>query len=80
MKHITVQYYARLREAFGHNECRIASAADNIGALYRALCAEHGVTQEESAIRPILNDAFADWDDAFSDGDAVGFLPPASGG
>ena len=79
---VTVQLFARLREIAGTSEwpCEVAAGA-SVADVWRAVSAAHpGLSEFGAAVSAALNEDFAPMSAAVSDGDAVAFLPPVSGG
>jgi sulfur-carrier protein len=84
MKHITVKYFASIREAVGQGSEPLATAAATLGALRAELVARGGAYAEVlatgKAVRLALNQTMADETAALSDGAEVAFFPPVTGG
>ncbi|HEX9785242.1 MAG TPA: molybdopterin converting factor subunit 1 [Opitutaceae bacterium] len=80
MKRITVQYFAILREQAGRSEQALQTEACTPGELYAELAGKHGFTLAPAQLKVAVNDDFARWDLALSDGDRVVFIPPVAGG
>jgi sulfur-carrier protein len=84
MKHITVKYFASIREAVGQGTEPIATAAATLGALRAELVARGGAYAEVlatgKAVRLALNQTMADDTAALPDGAEVAFFPPVTGG
>ena len=84
MKHITVKYFASIREAVGQGTETIATAAATLGALRAELVARGGAYAEVlaagKAVRLALNQTMADDTAALPDGAEVAFFPPVTGG
>ena len=84
MKHITVKYFASIREAVGQGTETIATAAATLGALRAELVARGGAYAEVlatgKAVRLALNQTMADETAALPDGAEVAFFPPVTGG
>jgi len=81
-KLITVELYGRLKDQLGFVENRYRTAASTPAQLWQELIQNrsHHEPLAPEIIRPVINDAFAAWDDALAEGDRVAFLPPSSGG
>jgi molybdopterin-guanine dinucleotide biosynthesis protein A/molybdopterin converting factor small subunit len=79
-RHITVQYYALLREQAGRREEALLTAARTPGELYAELSGRHPFTLAPEALRVAINSEFRDWSTPLADGDAVVFIPPVAGG
>jgi sulfur-carrier protein len=84
MKHITVKYFASIREAVGQGSEPLTTAAATLGALRAELVARGGAYAEVlatgKAVRLALNQTMADETAALSDGAEVAFFPPVTGG
>ena len=80
MKTVTVQYFAAYREAVGHGEEVVQTAASTADALFSELQARHAALERFEAMRVAINDEMADWPDAIADGDTVLVFPPVAGG
>ena len=80
MKHVTVQYFAILREQRGRAEEKLVTGAPTATALYEELRAQHHFTLPADRIRAALNDEFVAAATPLSDGDHVVFIPPVAGG
>ena len=80
MKHITVQYFAILREQRGLTEEKLATGAPTAAALYEELRAQHHFTLPADRIRAALNNEFVAAAAPLADGDHVVFIPPVAGG
>jgi molybdopterin-guanine dinucleotide biosynthesis protein A len=79
-KHITVQYYALLREQAGRREESLQSAARTPRELYGELAARYPFTLAPEVLRVAINGEFSDWATPLAEGDAVVFIPPVAGG
>lgn len=79
-KHITVQYYALLREQAGRREEPLTSSATTARELYAELAARYPFSLTPEVLRVAINAEFADWSTPLKDGDAVVFIPPVAGG
>ena len=80
MKHVTVQYFAILREQRGRTQEKLATSAPTAAALYDELRARHQFTLPADRIRAAVNDEFVAFAAPLSDGDRVVFIPPVAGG
>lgn len=80
MTHITVLYFAQLRDRRGQEQERLATPATTLRQLYEELATRHALPQPPRGIMVAVNDELARWESAFHDGDTVAFLPPVSGG
>lgn len=78
--HLTVQYFALLREQAGRTEEHVQTLAPTAAALYAELSQRHGFTLPQNVLKVAVNDEFAAWDHALRPGDRVVFIPPVAGG
>jgi len=79
-KHVSIQYFAALREQVGLHEERVQTRATTPAELYAELRERHHFSLPVESLRVAVNDEFADWAQALADGDVVVFLPPVAGG
>jgi molybdopterin-guanine dinucleotide biosynthesis protein A len=79
-KHLTVHYYALLREQAGRREEAVESSAANARELYAELAARYPFTLPAELLRVAINAEFAEWSAPLREGDEVVFLPPVAGG
>jgi molybdopterin-guanine dinucleotide biosynthesis protein A len=79
-KHITVQYYALLREQAGRREEQIVTRAATAAELYAELARRYPFTLTSELLRVAINTEFREWPAPLADGDAVVFIPPVAGG
>jgi molybdopterin converting factor subunit 1 len=79
-KSINVQYFAILREQRGLAQEKITTGAATAGEFYDELRGRHGFTLPADRLRVAVNDEFAPWGVALSDGDRLVFIPPVAGG
>ncbi len=79
-KHISVQYYALLREQAGRSGESLRTAAATARELYRELKQRHPFTLPPELLRVAVNAEFAEWSAPLADGDTVVFIPPVAGG
>ena len=79
-KHITVQYYALLREQAGRREEKIVTRAATAAQLYAELARRYPFTLTAELLRVAINSEFREWPAPLADGDAVVFIPPVAGG
>ena len=80
MRHITVQYFALLREQAGRREEALVTAAHTPRELYAELAARYPFSLAPELLRVAINAEFGDWATPLADGDAVVFIPPVAGG
>jgi sulfur-carrier protein len=82
--HITVRYFASLREALGASEPVSIAAGSTLGQLRDALIARGGRHAEAlargRALRCALNQVMADEATPVPAGAEVAFFPPVTGG
>lgn len=74
--HVTVRYFASLREALQRGSEEVATRAATLGELRRELAARLGVR----AVRMALNQVMAGEGEALAAGAEVAFFPPVTGG
>jgi molybdopterin-guanine dinucleotide biosynthesis protein A/molybdopterin converting factor small subunit len=79
-RHITVQYYALLREQTGRREEAVVTAARTPRELYGELAARYPFSLAPEVLRVAINAEFGEWSTPLADGDAVVFIPPVAGG
>jgi molybdopterin converting factor subunit 1 len=79
---VHVRFFARLRELAGTELETIEVPSDaTVAAVYELARRAHPALEgDRNAVRPALNQEFADWDTVVSPGDEVAFIPPVSGG
>ncbi|HXW75755.1 MAG TPA: NTP transferase domain-containing protein [Steroidobacteraceae bacterium] len=80
LKHLTVQYYALLREQAGRREEALVSGAATPGELYSELSQRYPFTLAPQTLRVAINAEFREWSAPLADGDQVVFIPPVAGG
>jgi molybdenum cofactor guanylyltransferase len=79
-KHLTVQYYALLREQSGRREETLTTRAATAAALYEELRERYPFTLPATVLRVAVNSEFRDWHTPLAAGDTVVFIPPVAGG
>jgi molybdopterin-guanine dinucleotide biosynthesis protein A len=79
-KHITVQYYALLREQAGRREEAVTTTAPTPRELYAELAGRYPFSLAANVLRVAINSEFGEWSAPLKDGDAVVFIPPVAGG
>jgi molybdopterin-guanine dinucleotide biosynthesis protein A/molybdopterin converting factor small subunit len=79
-KHITVQYYALLREQAGRRDEALVTHARTPAELYAELARRYPFSLGPEMLRVAINSEFHDWSAPLADGDAVVFIPPVAGG
>ncbi|WP_201512643.1 MoaD/ThiS family protein [Psychrobacter alimentarius] len=78
---INVLYFASLAdEANCQQETVTVQQSTSLIELYEQLCQKHRFSRPQSELRVAINDYFAKWTDAISDGDSVVFITPVAGG
>ena len=78
---INVLYFASLAdEANCQQETVTVQQSTSLTQLYDQLCQKHRFSRPQSELRVAINDYFAKWTDAISDGDSVVFITPVAGG
>ena len=79
-KHITVQYYALLREQAGRRDEALVTRARTAAELYAELAQRYPFSLAPAALRVAINTEFREWTAPLANGDAVVFIPPVAGG
>jgi molybdopterin-guanine dinucleotide biosynthesis protein A len=79
-RHLSVRYFAMLREQAGRSSEELQTRAATPADLYEELRQRHGLTLKPEFLRVAVNDEFGDWHVALNEGDSVVFLPPVAGG
>ena len=79
-KHITVQYYALLREQAGRSDEALVTTASTPRELYEELRGRHPFSLAPEMLRVAINAEFGEWSQTLTDGDSVVFIPPVAGG
>lgn len=79
-KTVTVLYFAKLREARGLDEEKVATLACTPAGLYEELRFRHRLPLDIGSLRAARNGDFCAWDEPLSEGDEVVFIPPVAGG
>jgi molybdenum cofactor guanylyltransferase len=79
-KHITVQYYALLREQAGRRDEALTTRARTAAELYAELARRYPFSLAPELLRVAINAEFRDWTAPLAEGDAVVFIPPVAGG
>jgi len=79
---VRVRLFARLREQAGTDTETVELPREStVADVYDAMLHRHpNLESNRDAVRPALNEEFADWDAVVSQGDEVTFIPPVSGG
>ena len=82
--HITVRYFASIREALGTGSEALDTSAATVGALREELMARSAAAAQAlaqgKAVRMALNQAMCNGDAPLQAGDEVAFFPPVTGG
>ena len=78
---VRVRFFARLRELAGvETEALQVKPGAVLSDVYENLRQRHNALPARDSVRAALNQEFADWTTAVTDGDEVAFIPPVSGG
>jgi molybdenum cofactor guanylyltransferase len=80
LKHLSVQYYALLRDQAGRRDEELMSGAATPAELYAELSKRYPFTLAPEVLRVAINTEFRDWSTPLADGDVVVFIPPVAGG
>jgi len=80
LRHLTVQYYAVLREQAGRREESLTTSARTPRELYAELRSRYPFSLAPEMLRVAVNTEFRDWSTPLADGDRVVFIPPVAGG
>jgi sulfur-carrier protein len=84
MKHITIKYFASIREAVGQGSEQVHTTAATLGALRTELVARGGAYADSlgvgKAVRMAMNQTMSDEPTALADGAEIAFFPPVTGG
>ena len=82
--HITVRYFASIREALGTGSEALDTSATTVGALHEELMARSAAVAQAlaqgKAVRMALNQDMCQGDAPLKAGDEVAFFPPVTGG
>ena len=82
--HITVRYFASIREALGTGSEALDTSATTVGALREELMARSAAAAQAlaqgKAVRMALNQTMCNGDAELKAGDEVAFFPPVTGG
>lgn len=78
--HLTVLYFASLRDAAGMESEALNTEAPDLRVLYLELRARHGFALAVERLRVAVDGVFASWDEAPREGSEIAFIPPVSGG
>lgn len=79
MKHISVEYFAILRERAGRDREELETNTNTPADLFAELQSRYPFPAMTS-VKVAINDEFADWHILLQDGDRVVFIPPVAGG
>ena len=80
LKHVTVQYYALLREQAGRRDERLLTSAQTAEELYAELSRRYPFTLAPQLLRVAINTEFREWSAPLAEGDTIVFIPPVAGG
>jgi molybdopterin synthase sulfur carrier subunit len=78
--HVTVLYFASLRDVAQIDHETFDTNAPDLRVLYLELRARYGFALPVERLRVAVDGAFARWEDAPRDGTEIAFIPPVSGG
>ena len=79
-RHITVKFFALLREQAGCSELAVETVAPSPVALYEELMSSRGLTVSKNILSFAVNEKYVPADAPLNDGDRVAFIPPVAGG
>jgi len=79
-RHITVQYFAVLREQAGRRDEALATEARTAAELYAELARRYPFSLPPEVLRVAINAEFREWNAPLADGDTIVFIPPVAGG
>ena len=79
-RHITVQYFAVLREQAGRRDEALATEARTAAELYAELARRYPFSLPPEVLRVAINAEFREWNAPLGDGDTIVFIPPVAGG
>ena len=77
---VTVRWFAAYRELAGIDSENIETSAATPAELFDELKQRHQALGRRDSALVAINDEMADWAAPLTDGDAVLFFPPVSGG
>jgi sulfur-carrier protein len=84
MKHITIKYFASIRETVGQGSEQVHTTAATLGALRTELVARGGAYADSlgagKAVRMAMNQTMSDEPTVLADGAEIAFFPPVTGG
>ena len=78
--HVSLQYFASLRDRTGVAHETVATDARTLAELYAQCERSHQLGWPIEKLRVACNGEFAQWSDPLPDGARVAFIPPVSGG
>lgn len=78
--HVSIQYFAVLREQRGESSEDIETSCKTPVDLYRHLQLQNQLSVPIDSLRVAINDEFASMDDELRDGDTIAFIAPVAGG
>ena len=78
--HVTVLYFASLRDVAERDHETFDTDAPDLRVLYLELRARYGFPLPIERLRVAVDGTFAKWDAAPRDGSEIAFIPPVSGG
>ena len=80
MSHITIRYFAALREQAQLSGEENKLTAKTAGELYDQLRERHGFSLKADQIKVAVNHEYQGMDHPLNAGDEIVFIPPVSGG
>ncbi|MBK8804332.1 MAG: NTP transferase domain-containing protein [Fibrobacteres bacterium] len=79
-RQVTLEHFALLCELAKVPSETVSTRAVDLAGLWLETADRLAIGFPMDSFRPVRNDAFAEWTDAFAAGDRISFLPPVSGG
>lgn len=79
-RHLTVKFFALLREQAGCRETTLATTATTPAELYEELRRTRGLAVPTRLLSYAVNECYVAADAPLRDGDRVAFIPPVAGG
>ncbi|NWK56706.1 NTP transferase domain-containing protein [Verrucomicrobiaceae bacterium N1E253] len=80
VKHITVSYFAQLRELTGTSSETIKTESETPAGLFEELRAQYKIPLKRKGMMVAVNGDFSDWNHTLSEGEEIVFIPPVAGG
>ncbi|TXK62220.1 MoaD/ThiS family protein [Alkalisalibacterium limincola] len=78
--HVSLQYFASLRDRTGVANESVTTDAATLAELYAQCDESHRLGWPIEKLRVACDGEFAQWSDPVHDGARVAFIPPVSGG